>query len=416
MRLQDFWFAQGGTGMQAPAAQTCWSWEEIEQLVIARMPDPTPHQPHVWVNDLIRRVNWSEFGVHLNGGQRSTDAVALRGMGVDQHDRRLGFQSADVIRGAKTDHPEKTLQLVTEYRDDATFGQVINRPRTALSVGSADLGRLAVSGTGWTLKGQPWAWIGVSGFDLPVRVHWGDPRFLDWAAATGFTIVRVVTFTNYRMPRTPTDGLSMLPRTLQAAADRGLCVEIVALADTQLIGMTEAEVRRVVEEIGAMAWGHQNVAVELWNEVTHHTQLDRAQDIDWQAELRSLIPALVPVSMGSSHGGEPILWTGGDYITHHADRGRSAVANASTMAAAQANFAVPVIDDEPQGAHEYAVGSSRYGDPEEAMRQGRALRAGQLGGTFHFQAGLSASAALLADWPVQQEAARRYVAARRGAS
>jgi hypothetical protein len=83
------------------------------------------------------------------------------------------------------------------------------------------------------------------------------------------------------------------------------------------------------------------------------------------------------------------------------------------MAHAQVIAGKPIVDDEPLGTAEVDQPGRRTADAAYAAEQGAACRLHRLGGaTYHTEAGLTANVDLLG--PIQREAARRFVSARKG--
>ena len=115
--------------------------------------------------------------------------------------------------------------------------------------------------------------------------------YLNWCAAQGLTVVRVLTMAENLFALEPEHGRAALPRLLTMAAERGLYVEIVALADT---GAIRLDIDEHVREVGAIAGRHPNALVELANEPGHHTQAERIDDTSELAKLASLVPEPVP--------------------------------------------------------------------------------------------------------------------------
>lgn len=266
---------------------------------------------------------------------------------------------------------------------------------------------LQVVGTTWRAGGAPWTWIGVSAFDAAVRVAEGDTRYLDWAAEQGFTIVRVVVASVYRTPRTIEQGLAQLEPLLDAAAARGLYVEVVIGTDTAVYGLSRDGYLDVVARVSWLINRRTNAVVELANEIGHQTQAWYLADLDTQRAALAMFDA--PVSAGSSHGGQIPRWDAGGYLTHHGDRWLTPEQHGEIIAAAQRRYRKPVVDDEWIGFAAVAQPGRRSADPALAYRQGRAARHYGYGATLHLEAGLEARVEQLDD--IQREAARRFVAA-----
>lgn len=269
-----------------------------------------------------------------------------------------------------------------------------------------------------TVTGKPWRWIGATGFDLPFMiVKRLDPRFADFLRDTGFNLVRIVPATVNRNPRTLKEGRDWLRPTLDALKARGLYAEVTILVDTGFTppnyGMNADMMRAYVADIGAICGEYPNTLVELANENGHagNQNVELLTNAGFLSELRALVPAHVMVSHGS-HGGDQPQIDQGNYVTWHADRGRSPEDNAVTMADRQRTVLRPVSDDEPLGIAEVAS-SSRTNDPEYGARLGRSDRAkGVAASTLHLEAGLWADVAKLG--PIQRDAATRFVRERSG--
>lgn len=266
----------------------------------------------------------------------------------------------------------------------------------------------------------PQPWIGLTSFDLGVRLEAGDRRWVDMMREEGFTVARVVVASVYRTPRTLADGLRQLPLTLSTLAGAGLRAEVVVLVDTRDYRMDRAAMRdylRQVVEIcdaqpAAVAGVEVCGGIEIANESTHGTQVEALSDPGFLRELERMVPAQFATSCGSSHGGEAPFVSVCSYVTHHADRDRSPEENAAIMAQAQQASGLLVVDDEALGIAEQARPGARTADPAYGERQARAARQYGLGGvTLHIEAGLTADVDKLG--PIQREAIRRFVAAMR---
>lgn len=286
----------------------------------------------------------------------------------------------------------------------------------ALTPGLA-LTRLRVEGTRFVHQdGTPFHWRGATAFDLPSRIALGDLRFLDWLAAEGFTLARIVVATVYRdLPRSLSEGRRQLGPCLEALAARGMYAEVVALCDTgpepPNFNLTAAQMVDHVEGVGAICEAHPNAIVELFNERDHGTHASIVTDNRFVESLRALITASIPVCLGSSGGGGLPFSYEGDYLTVHTARDIEPEGNGAELAAMQAEHGKPVINDEPQPVSEIPPSrGDRRTDPEYgALLAAAARRHGIAGVTYHFDAGLGADVDRLG--PIQREAARRFLAA-----
>ena len=267
----------------------------------------------------------------------------------------------------------------------------------------------------------PQPWIGLTSFDLGVRLEAGDRRWVDMMVEEGFTVARIVVASVYRKPRTLADGLRQLPLTLSTLAGAGLRAEVVVLVDTRDYRMDRAAMRDYLRKVvaicdaqpAAVAGVEVCGGIEIANESTHGTQVEDLSDPGFLRELERLVPARFATSCGSSHGGEAPFVSACSYVTHHADRARTPEENAAIMAQAQQASGLLVVDDEALGIAEQARPGARTSDPAYGERQARAARQYGLGGvTLHLEAGLTTDVDKLG--PVQREAIRRFVLAMRG--
>lgn len=257
-------------------------------------------------------------------------------------------------------------------------------------------------------------WIGLTSFDLGVRLEAGDRRWVDMMAREGFTVARVIVSSVHRTKRTLDDGLRQLPLTLSTLGKAGLKAEVVVFADTRDYELTRDQMREHLRAVVVIAQQHTDVigGIEIANESSHGGQVEALVDPAFIAELEALIPRAFAASCGSTHGGEAPQASVCSYITHHGDRSKSPEENADIMAKAQRTVGLPVIDDEALGIAEDARPGARTNDPAYGERQARAARRHGLAGvTLHVEAGLTADVDKLG--PVQREAMRRFVAAMR---
>jgi hypothetical protein len=185
----------------------------------------------------------------------------------------------------------------------------------------------------------------------------------------------------------PADALQALPRLFEMAQRRGLYVEIVALADTATI---DVDVRRHVKAIAEICARHPNAVLEIANEPVHPTQARALHDPVFVKALANLVPAGVPVSLGSVENGD--AFAGGGYVTWHAPRSGPDgwPAQIDGGAALVRRFNKPVISDEPMGAADTLVRGRRDNVPEHFRQSALASRRAGLGATFHYEGGLQA--------------------------
>ena len=113
----------------------------------------------------------------------------------------------------------------------------------------------------------------------------------------------------------PAEGQRALPRLLELAQSRGLYVEVVALVDTTTI---HVDPPGHIKAIGEICARYPNALLEIANEPVHPTQAKRLHDATYLKTLLALVPAGVPVSLGSVENGDG--FAAGTYVTWHAPR------------------------------------------------------------------------------------------------
>jgi hypothetical protein len=255
-------------------------------------------------------------------------------------------------------------------------------------------GHLQIAGTAFRAADGPFQWRGISAFRLVEMVAHGNQAqataFLDWAASRKLTVVRVFAMARHLFALTPTEGVRALPELLQMAAARGLHVEVVALVDTADL---KTEMDAHVKAVGAIASRHANALVEIANEPAHPTQAAAIHDPRELRRLASLVPAMVPVSLGSAE--ENDSFADGRYATFHFPRSDGGtpwghVLRLARGAALIKAWGKPVINDEPIGAAAAAVPGRRDNDPDRFRAAALFSRLAGLGATFHYEQGLQA--------------------------
>lgn len=219
--------------------------------------------------------------------------------------------------------------------------------------------------------------------------------YLDWARDHGVTVVRVLTTARHLFELAPADGVAALPRLLTLAAERGVHVEVVALADT--LEFEPAALDAHVAAVGKIAAAHANALVEIANEPFHHTQHPSLHDRATLARLAALVPDEVLVAYGSgrtiddSPDGES---GGGDYVTVHTPRGGddpwNHVRELADGAALVARYGRPVVSDEPIGVAPEASRGRRDNSPERLRAAALLTRMTGMHATFHYEGGLQA--------------------------
>ena len=242
---------------------------------------------------------------------------------------------------------------------------------------------------------SPFEWRGITAFRLVEQVAHGREAeaiaFLDWARAQKLTVVRVLVMAKHLFELSPDDGVKALPRLLALAADRGLAVEVVALADTADIKLDLAQ---HVKAVGAIAAAHSNAIVEIANEPWHPTQDPRLHDPAFVKGLADLVPPSVPVALGAIEGGDGYA-AAGTYATWHSPRSNAAdgwghVLEIAEGAALLVKWRKPLVSDEPIGAAEAHVPGRRDNEPGRFAAAAAFTRLAGLGATFHYESGLQA--------------------------
>jgi hypothetical protein len=265
---------------------------------------------------------------------------------------------------------------------------------TSTGPDAAPSAHLQTRAASFVLEGRPFEWRGISAFRLVEMEahgrHADVGRYLDWAAAHHLTVVRVFAMARHLFELSPEDGLRALPRVLEQAQGRRIHVQIVALADTLAIPVDlDAHVQRV----GAIAGRYPNAIIEIANEPAHPTQRAEVHDPRVLQRLRALIPAGVPVALGSAE--EDPAYANGTFATMHFPRAGGQSGWRHVLALAEGpnlirKWGKPLINDEPIGAAEHAVTGRRDNLPARFRAAALLTRLGGMGGTFHYEGGLQA--------------------------
>ena len=255
--------------------------------------------------------------------------------------------------------------------------------------------RPAVKGLDFFAGDKRFDWRGVTAFRLLEQIaHEREVEaiaYLDWARAQKLTVVRVLTMAKHLFQLNPGDGLRALPRLLTLTSERGLIVEVVALADTADL---QPDVNQHVKAVAAIAAAHPNAVVEIANEPWHPTQEPRLHDPAFVSALADLVPGQVPVALGSIEGGDGYA-AAGRYATWHSPRSNDAdnwghVVALAEGAALLTKWRKPIVSDEPVGAAEGLIPGRRDNDPRRFAAAAAMTRLAGLGATFHYEGGLQA--------------------------
>lgn len=235
--------------------------------------------------------------------------------------------------------------------------------------------------------------LGMTAFD------WGthrDQAWLDLQTQYKLPVLRLVPQSVFRTPRTLAEGLAQTDTALATLKAQGRKALVVINCDTKEYGMTRDDVRANTSAMSAILTKHLPAvfAATLSNENQNGNEQPFMGDPFFLLELDGLVDARVPLAWGTMFGRDvaPAI-TGGSWIAHHADRGLSPEENGKIMAAAQAKYGKPVVDQEPLGLAEPGTPGQRTYDPEYGRALGAAAKKYKLGGLiYHTQAGLRASA------------------------
>lgn len=278
----------------------------------------------------------------------------------------------------------------------AGFGAAAAVPRSRLPLAPPQ--HLRVDGRAFRLPdGTRFAWRGLTAFRLLEFLASGRradaTTLLDWAARHGVTIVRVLAMCDRLFKLAPADGRRALPDLLALATARGLFVEVVALADTDVIPVDLGE---QVTAVAHACIRHGGAVLEIANEpyAGHAQRADVARPAVLES-LRTLVPAGVAVSLGASSRDDSTEYSGADYVTVHLSRapgdgGWRHVRQMKVAASLGAATGKPVVDDEPIGAAERDQPGRRDIDPGRWLAKGVLARLLGLGATFHYEDGLHA--------------------------
>ncbi len=231
--------------------------------------------------------------------------------------------------------------------------------------------------------------VGATGFRLVELVESGhEAEAVAFLQAIGpGRVVRVLTMAHYLFQLPPVAGVFALTRTLDLARAHGVYLSVVCLADTKSFSMMSFE--QHVHEIGQICDGHPACAfVEIGNELypLHPTQDERLEDVMYLEQLRALIPATVPVSLGSTHGpgDESDIFKDGDLLTIHGERsddgtGWRWVRHTNEQRALADRVGRYAVNDEPRRDD---LGTDKH------LALAIFCRMMRLGDTFHFKGGL----------------------------
>jgi hypothetical protein len=259
-------------------------------------------------------------------------------------------------------------------------------------------GRFLVAGDSPTFRG-----LFQSGLALLARPPTDRDQFLDQTRALGLNGIRVFAGALAWANQTAPGAAAALPELLDAAAARGLRVQVAAITDSG----TGYDVGAHLRAIAAIVAAHPNALLEVANEPWHPTQSDEVNDpARLLALARSRVPAGVIYALGAgaedeADAGGHYATDGGAFNTAHLDRGRDTwnqVRRLREIAGISEATRKPAMSGEPIGAAEPSElvdpvskkPRQRRTDPEFFFAMGALCRGFELGCVFHSQDGLEA--------------------------
>jgi hypothetical protein len=286
-------------------------------------------------------------------------------------------------------------------------------PETQAHVASGPLPPLQACGQAiCQAGGRRFRWRGVTAFALADLVADGNVEgaraFVNWAARSGFTVLRVLAMNHGWMSLSPEEGRRALPQVFALAREHGMYVQAVALAGTGLPQYRSDQFLR--EQVGAVARvcaEAGNCVLEIANEPYHSTQA-RLHDPDVMRRLQAEVPADLLVAWGAAREDDSEVMSGGRYVVVHLGRSGNRwnrVARMRELAALSRAVSKPVIDNEPIGAAERDARDRRDALPAAFFAQGALSRMLEVGSTFHCEDCLLARV----PGPTQQRAADAFV-------
>lgn len=240
-------------------------------------------------------------------------------------------------------------------------------------------------------------------------------EFLDWVAATGFNGVRVFAGALRWEGLTVDRSRQRLPWFLGEAAARGLYVEVVALTDSRNNGTHfDYEVTPHVAAIANICADFDHTLLEIANEPQHGTQSDAVHDESILNSLGHVPRGRVTYTLGNANGDTPDEVErrigDGDYMVFHLERSTHDLWNMARkvkdMGDISRGMRRPVLNNEPIGAAEPGTPGQRIQDVDVFFGMGATDRVCEVGGVFHFEAGLR----IVMPGPVQRACAEAFVA------
>lgn len=249
---------------------------------------------------------------------------------------------------------------------------------------------LRAGGTGFVdAAGEPFTWRGITSFQLAEMIaHDREPdavAYLDWAKSEALTVIRVLLTAQHLFELTPEEGRQALPRLLDLAKERGLAIEVVALADTK---GRDLDYDAHIRDVGRIALEKGNAFIEIANEPGHATQDSKLHDAAFAKRLADLLPEPLIVALGSFEYGDG--YAAGDYATTHVPRGEGwdHVFAIAKEAGRVEQLKKPVVSDEPIGAGPRYDAGRRDNEPTRFAAAAALTRLVGMAATFHYEGGL----------------------------
>jgi len=281
---------------------------------------------------------------NARGELRHDSAVVLQGHPAVHPTGRqgMGFTIPDTVpngHGAQlvlTDGGKTLLQKGTLWLNDGHTAFPWTPGQTAAMVmddfvvpsasGSLPLGAATLQGRhGFVLQnGTRYPLVGATGFRLVHMVANGQRTAAEqYLASLGPNrTVRLFTMATHLFDLPPEVGRQHLLSTLDLLQDFGHYASVVCCVDT---ASRTFDIDQHCTEVGMLADGHPAaIFAEIGNELysLHETHDNALGDLQYLKDLRAQMPSTLPVSLGSTHGGndESEIFEDGDLLTIHGDR------------------------------------------------------------------------------------------------
>lgn len=329
----------------------------------------------LWVPELQRYVCAEDNGVANMLIANRTDVGAWESF------TKTGSWSSFSLRAVNDRYVcAEDVGHVTVDRETAGSWETFSYP---IPAGRID-GRLRLSGRFLENNAGVYRPIWSSALVILTKNDSDRDSFLDWLVATGFNGLRVFGGALTWAPQNPDQATLRLPALMKAAADRGLYVEVSSLTDT---GKVTYDKRGHIRGQASALNSAENGILEFANEPWHPTQDDQTHDPNYLLSLRSEVSPNVKFALGAAEDDESDVYTGGQYVTAHLNRGRDEwnmvrrVRELENLSAATQKF---VMNNEPIKA------GSQNSNPSIFFTMAVLNRIFEVGGIYHSDIGLNA--------------------------